>query len=192
RAPPRGPPPPLLLTTATPSSAQLSARGQRTVSTTSASWAADARLAPGGSPTVGSLLITGISTKNVLYFTFENYGTVDITGLTVSVSVRKGGGNNNAIVTGTFRVCSTSWDETADTCTGGGTITSLFSVTGSAATPPVTQTFTFPIPTPLTASGGNARIQVFSDSPGTQATIYWVSVSSNAPRQIRAATTTAS
>ena len=100
--------------------------------------------------------------------------------MTFSVNVTKG---NNTNVAANFAICSGSWDEVADTCSG--TETLLFSAPWTPTTPHVAQV------TLALAAGASVRIQADSNLPGTQVVVS-LSVSSGSPRQIRTATVTSS
>lgn len=172
----------LLACSAAPVEAALRGRTgpSGTTAVTSGSWRVDARLNATDAWTGSPLTVTGVSTKHILYFSFVNFGSMDIVGATLTVSISKG---NNQSVSAQLHTCTGTWDEVADTCsTGTGGIGTLLTVPW----PSLTAAVTMSIP-----AGGTIRIQVDSTLPGTQATIS-VAVSSNAPRQIRAATTTSS
>jgi hypothetical protein len=171
-----------VVTSATPSGAALRGSGSspaRTIST--ATWRLDARATATGSPTGGPLTVSGLSTKHILYFSILNFGTVDLRGMTFAVNVTKG---NNTTVVASFAICSGTWDEVADTCSGVETL--LFSAPWSPTTPvsaPVTLTL---------AAGANVRIQADSNLPGTTVVVSMSVTSGAAANQIRTATTTAS
>ena len=160
--------------------ATLRAEHRPQVTIGSATWRLDARPSATGPPTGASLTVTGLSTKHILYFSVVNFGTTDLVGMTFSVNVTKG---NNTNVAANFAICSGSWDEVADTCSG--TETLLFSAPWTPTTPHVA-----PVTLSL-AAGASVRIQADSNLPGTQVVVS-MSVSSGSPRQIRVATATSS
>ena len=167
-----------VLLSAVPADAALHAStgASRSLTVSTGTWKLDARLAPTDPWTGTSLLVAGISTKHILYFSLVNFGTVDLVGATLAVTVSKGG---NQQVVSTLHTCSGTWDEVADTCSSGPAgIGTLLTVPWPSATAPVSIAI---------SAGGSARIQVDSNLPGTQITVS-VSVSSSSPRQIRTAT----
>lgn len=165
---------------AAPAGATLTARRAATVAIGSGTWRVDARANATDATTGTALTVSGLSTKHILYFSVVNFGSIDLAGVTFSVNVTKG---NNTNVLANFAICSGTWDEVADTCSG--TETLLFSAGWSPTTP---------ISTPVALSllaGTNVRIQADSNLPGTTVVVS-MSASSGSPRQIRTAKTSSS
>lgn len=169
----------LVVASATPSWAAIGARAQGSTNARVGTWSMDARTANDVTtpPLYTPLTVSGLSTKNILYFSLANLGSVSLISASFDITVKKG----NSSPTVTFSACiGGTWNETSDVCQGG-TTTTLFP--GGVPAPGLNGLTSTVIPTaPLTV----LRIQASSTLPGTTVT---VSVKVSSPTDVRATRT---